>query len=147
MHNCRSTRQHWLQKKEITRNRSDNESLSFRSITKIAAIHNPHTTQKMTNTRKQVVCRVVDRSDADRPEHWDLKMQKTGGNHSHTISTCFSQIMANLKWKQNTIVYSCLNCLKPNQSSLFEQSYVPSIQAPLWRWSQSESRLAVMFCF
>ena len=48
-----------LQKEEITRNRSDNESLSFRSITKIAAIHNPHTTQKMTD-RKQVVCRVVD---------------------------------------------------------------------------------------
>ena len=59
MHNCRSTRQQRLQKEEITRNRSDNESLSFRSITKIAAIHNPHTTQKMTD-RKQVVCRVVD---------------------------------------------------------------------------------------
>ena len=36
MHNCRSTRQQRLQKEEITRNRSDNESLSFRSITKIA---------------------------------------------------------------------------------------------------------------
>ena len=59
MHNCRSTRQQRLQKEEITRNRSDNESLSFRSITKIAAIHNPHKTQKMTD-RKQVVCRVVD---------------------------------------------------------------------------------------
>ena len=33
MHNCRSTRQQRLQKEEITRNRSDNESLSFRSIT------------------------------------------------------------------------------------------------------------------
>ena len=44
---------------EITRNRSDNESLSIRSITKIAAIHNPHTTQEITD-RKQVVCRVVD---------------------------------------------------------------------------------------
>ena len=59
MHNCRSTRQQRLQKVEITRNRSDDESLSFHSITKIAAIHNPHTTQKMTD-RKQVVCRVVD---------------------------------------------------------------------------------------
>ena len=59
MHNRRSTRQQRLQKEEITRNRSDNDSLSFRSITKIAAIHNPHTTQKMTD-RKQVVCRVVD---------------------------------------------------------------------------------------
>ena len=61
MHNCRSTRQQRLQKEEIsnTRNRSDNESLSFRSITKIVAIHNPHTTQKITD-RKQVVCRVVD---------------------------------------------------------------------------------------
>ena len=59
MHNCRSTRQRRLQKEEITQNLSDNESLSFRSITKIAAIHNPHTTQKMTD-RKQVVCRVVD---------------------------------------------------------------------------------------
>ena len=58
MHNCRSTRQQRPQKEEITRNRSDNVSLSFRSITKIAAIHNPHTTQKMTD-RKQVVCRVV----------------------------------------------------------------------------------------
>ena len=46
-------------KKHIKHNLSDNDSLSFRSITKIAAIHNPHTTQKMTN-RKQVVCRVVD---------------------------------------------------------------------------------------
>ena len=59
MHNCRSTRQQQLQKEEITQNRSDNESLSFRSITKIAAIHNPHTTQEITE-RKQVVCRVVD---------------------------------------------------------------------------------------
>ena len=58
MHNCHSTRQQQLQKEEITRNRSDNESLSFRSITKIAAIHNPHTTQEITD-RKQVVCRVV----------------------------------------------------------------------------------------
>ena len=49
---CRSTRQQRFQKE-------DNESFSFRSITKIAAIHNPHTTQKMTD-RKQVVCRVVD---------------------------------------------------------------------------------------
>ena len=59
MNNCRSTRQQRLQKEEITQNRSDNDSLSFRSITKIAAIHNPHTTQRMTD-RKQVVCRVVD---------------------------------------------------------------------------------------
>ena len=59
MHNCRSTRQQRLHKTEITPNRRDSESLSFRSIKKIAAIHNPHTTQKMTD-RKQVVCRVVD---------------------------------------------------------------------------------------
>ena len=59
MHNCRSTRQQRLHKEEITRNRSDNESLSFRSITKIAAIHNPHTTQEITDGQ-QVVCRVVD---------------------------------------------------------------------------------------
>ena len=59
MHNCRSTRQQRLQKEEITRNRSDNDSLSFCSITKIVAIHNPHTTQKIED-RKQVVCRVVD---------------------------------------------------------------------------------------
>ena len=59
MHNCRSSPQQRLQKEEITRNRCDNESLSFRSITKIAAIHNPNTTQKMAD-RKQVVCRVVD---------------------------------------------------------------------------------------
>ena len=58
MHNCRSTRQQQLQKEEITRNRSDNESLSFRSITKTAAIHNPHTTQEITD-RKQVVCRAI----------------------------------------------------------------------------------------
>ena len=59
MHNYRSTCRQRLQKEEITQNRSDNDSLSFRSITKIAAIHNPHTTQKMTD-RKQVVYRVVD---------------------------------------------------------------------------------------
>ena len=59
MHNCRSTRQQRLQKEEITGNRSDNDALSFRSITKIAAIQNPHTTQKITD-RKQVVYRVVD---------------------------------------------------------------------------------------
>ena len=47
MHNCRSTRQQRLQKEEITRNRSDNESLSFRSITKIAAIHKPHRHRKL----------------------------------------------------------------------------------------------------
>ena len=52
MHNCRSTRQQRLQKEEITRNRSDNDSLSFRSITKIAAIHNPNTTQKMTDRNR-----------------------------------------------------------------------------------------------
>ena len=49
MHNYRSTCQQRLQKEEITRNRSDNDSLSFRSITKIAAIHNPLTTQKITD--------------------------------------------------------------------------------------------------
>ena len=59
MHNCHSTRQQRIQKEEITRNRSDNDSLSFSSITKIAAIHNPHTTQKMTD-RKHVVYRDVD---------------------------------------------------------------------------------------
>ena len=63
MHNYRSTCQQRLQKEEITQNRSDNDSLSFRSITKIAAIHNPHTTQKMTD-RKQVVYRVVDHNYA-----------------------------------------------------------------------------------
>ena len=52
MHNCRSTRQQRLHKELFTRNRSDNESLSFRSITKIAAIHNPHTTQKMTDKNR-----------------------------------------------------------------------------------------------
>ena len=59
MHNYHSTRQQRLQKEEITQNSSDNESVSFRSITKITGIHNPHTTQKITD-RKQVVCRVVD---------------------------------------------------------------------------------------
>ena len=59
MNNYRSTRQQRLKKEENTRNRSDNDSLSFRSITKIAAIHNPHKTQKITY-RKQVVCRFVD---------------------------------------------------------------------------------------
>ena len=57
MHNCRSTRQQRLQKEEIARNRSDKWSLSFRSITKIVAIHNSHTTQKMAD-RKQVVSAV-----------------------------------------------------------------------------------------
>ena len=32
MHNCHGTRQQRLQKEEITRNRSDNDPLSFRSI-------------------------------------------------------------------------------------------------------------------
>ena len=99
MHNCRSTHQQQLQKEEITRNRSDNESLSFRSITKIAAIHNPHTTQEITD-RKQVVCRVVDHNyDKSRNfeevvlyyialkstiyKHWKLKQVKNSSIQYH----------------------------------------------------------------
>ena len=72
MHNWRSTRQQRLQKEEITRNRSDDESLSFRSITKIAAIHNPHTTQKITD-RKLVVCRVVDHNYCHEWKIWSWR--------------------------------------------------------------------------
>ena len=50
MHNCRGTRQQRLQKEEITRNRSDNDSLSFRSITKIAVL-NPQPSHDTENDR------------------------------------------------------------------------------------------------
>ena len=73
MHNYHSTRQQRLQKEEITRNHSDNDSLSFRSITKIPAIHNPRTTQKIAD-RKQVVCRVVDHNYR---EQWSTKTSET----------------------------------------------------------------------
>ena len=49
MHNCRSTHQQRLQKDEITRNRSDNESLSFLSITSYDS--NPQPSHDTENDR------------------------------------------------------------------------------------------------
>ena len=49
MHNCRSTRQQRLQKEEITRNRSDNELLSFRSIMSYGS--NPQPSHDTENDR------------------------------------------------------------------------------------------------
>ena len=49
MHNCRSTRQQRLQKEQITQNRSDNESLSFRTITSYGS--NPQPSHDTENDR------------------------------------------------------------------------------------------------
>ena len=58
MHNCRSTRQQRLQKEEITEIVATMNHCRSAPLRVMAAIHNPHTTQKITDS-KQVVCRVV----------------------------------------------------------------------------------------
>ena len=80
-----------FRRKKLPENRSDNESLSFRSITKIAAIHNPHTTQKMTD-RKQVVCRVVDHN------YFDLWPPKSIEFNASPWLTCLPSSMKKHTW-------------------------------------------------